>query len=134
MHREQIEKHQHPLPMITNTSNKNKVQLIGNIGREPELKDLQNGQHMLRFSLATNERFKGADGEWKSDTQWHAVVAWGKQASKLSREIAKGSGLFVEGRLVHRKYESKTGEMRYSTEVVMSDYQVLAKPAPTEQE
>jgi single-strand DNA-binding protein len=110
-----------------NTSMKNKVQLIGQLGQDPELKGLGKGQHLLRLRLATNERYKGQDGEWKSDTQWHAVVVWGKQAEKLAAEVTKGSGLLVEGRLVHRKYESKTGETRYSTEVVMSEYQLLAK-------
>lgn len=109
-----------------NRTMKNKVQLIGNLGGDPEIKDLSNGQRMLRMSLATNERYKGADGEWKEDVQWHPVVVWGKQAEKLATQVRKGSGLMVEGRLVHRKYETKEGEKRFSTEVVLNDYQLLA--------
>ncbi len=112
---------------------KNKVQLIGNLGQEPELKGVGKDQHLLRLNLATNERFRSQDGQWKSETQWHTVVVWGKQAEKLAGEVNKGSGLLVEGRLVHRKYESKTGETRYSTEVVLSDYQLLAKGERMEQ-
>lgn len=112
---------------------KNKVQLIGNLGRDPELRNLENGQALLRLSLATNERYRTAEGEWKDNTQWHPVVVWGKQAEKLASQVRKGSGLVVEGRLVQRTYESKEGEKRYSTEVVLSDYQLLgAKETATE--
>jgi single-strand DNA-binding protein len=107
---------------------KNKVQLIGNLGRDPELKELNKGQHMLRMNLATTDRYKGADGEWKDDTQWHTVVAWGKQAELLSGRVKKGTGLLVEGRLVHRKYE-KDGEPRYATEVVLAGFQLLQEKA-----
>lgn len=112
-------------PPVMNTSMKNKVQLIGNLGADPELKGLNNGQQMLRLSLATNERYKGADGEWKEDVQWHPVVVWGKQAERLSALVKKGSALMVEGRLVHRRYETKEGEKRFSTEVVLSEYQLM---------
>lgn len=112
-----------------NTTMKNKVQLIGNLGNDPELKNVGNGHTMLRLRLATNERYKTAEGEWKDNTQWHPIVVWGKQAEKLASLVHKGSGLVVEGRLVQRSYESKEGERRYSTEVVLSDYQLLgAKP------
>lgn len=108
-----------------NTSMKNKVQLIGNLGKDPELKSLPNGQALLRLSLATNERYKSAEGEWKENTQWHPIVVWGKQAELLAGMVHKGSGLVIEGRLVQRSYESKEGEKRYSTEVVLSEFQLL---------
>lgn len=104
---------------------KNKVQLIGNLGNDPEVKNVGNGHTMLRLRLATNERYRTAEGEWKDNTQWHPVVVWGKQAEKLASMVQKGSGLVVEGRLVQRSYESKEGERRYSTEIVLSDYQLL---------
>ncbi len=107
------------------TSMKNKVQLMGRLGNEPELKEVGNGQHLLRLSLATNERFRSAAGDWKDDTQWHPVVAWGKQAERLAGQVKKGSALLVEGRLVHRSYENQAGEKRYTTEVVLSDYQLV---------
>lgn len=106
---------------------KNKVQLMGNLGRDPELKDLGNGQFMLKLSIATNERFRSGEGEWKEDTQWHPVVAWGKQAQRLAGQVTKGSALIIEGRLVHRTYEAKSGEKRYSTEVVLSDYHLVQR-------
>lgn len=115
-----------------NTSMKNKVQLIGNLGGDPELKQVGNGQQMLRLSLATNERFKGADGEWKEDTQWHPVVAWGKRAERLAAAARKGTGLLVEGRLVHRTYETKEGEKRLITEIVMNDFQLLGQKGAAE--
>lgn len=108
-----------------NTTMKNKVQLIGNLGAEPELKTVGNGNAMLRLRLATNERYRTAEGEWKDNTQWHPVVVWGKQAEKLAGLVRKGTGMVVEGRLVQRSYESREGEKRYSTEVVVSDYQLL---------
>lgn len=112
------------------TTMKNKVQLIGRIGKDPELRTAGNGQAMLRVSLATNERYKGTDGEWKEETQWHPIVAWGRQAERLAAQVRKGSGLVIEGRLVHRSYEAKDGSKRTSTEVVLSDYQLVAAKAP----
>ncbi|MBK8225708.1 MAG: single-stranded DNA-binding protein [Flavobacteriales bacterium] len=111
------------------TTMKNKVQLVGRIGKDPELKTVGSGNAMLRMSIATNERFKGADGEWKDDTQWHPIVAWGKQAERLATILRKGSGIVIEGRLVHRSYEDKDGIKRMSTEVVLADYQLLASKA-----
>lgn len=108
-----------------NISMKNKVQLIGNLGKDPELKNVGNGQALLRLSLATNERYKTTEGEWKDNTQWHPIVVWGKQAEKMAALVRKGTGLVIEGRLVQRTYESKEGERRYSTEVVLSEYQLL---------
>ncbi|MBL7956448.1 MAG: single-stranded DNA-binding protein [Flavobacteriales bacterium] len=109
------------------TTMKNKVQLIGHVGNDPELKNVgSNGTAMLRLRLATNERFKAGAGEWKEDTQWHPVVVWGKQAERLAGQVRKGAGLMLEGRLVHSSYEAKDGSKRVSTEVVVSDYQLLA--------
>jgi single-strand DNA-binding protein len=114
-------------PIITMTTMKNKVQLIGHVGNDPELKNVgSNGTAMLRLRLATNERFKAGAGEWKEDTQWHPVVVWGKQAERLAGQVRKGTGLMLEGRLVHSSYEAKDGSKRMSTEVVVSDYQLLA--------
>jgi single-strand DNA-binding protein len=111
----------------TMTTMKNKVQLIGHVGNDPELKNVgSNGTAMLRLRLATNERFKAAAGEWKEDTQWHPVVVWGKQAERMAAQVRKGSGLLLEGRLVHSTYEAKDGSKRVSTDVVLTDYQLLA--------
>ena len=75
-----------------NTSMKNKVQLIGNLGKDPELKNVGNGQALLRLSLATNERYKTPEGDWKDNTQWHPIVVWGKQAEKMATQVRKGTG------------------------------------------
>lgn len=111
------------------TSMKNKVQLMGRLGQDPELKTVGNGQTMLRLRMATNERFKSTQGEWKEDTQWHTMVAWGKLAERMAALVRKGSGLAVEGRLVHSSYEGKDGTKRYSTDVVLSDFQLMAARA-----
>jgi single-strand DNA-binding protein len=116
------------------TSMKNKVQLVGLLGHEPELKAFGQGRHVLRLNIATNERYKGNDGQWHTDTQWHTVVAWDRLAEKLAVQVEKGSGLVVEGRLVHRRYETRTGEKRVATEVVLGDYQLLAKPVTAEKQ
>lgn len=116
------------------SSMKNKVQLVGHVGQDPELKQVGSGQQLLRLSVATNERFRSGDGDWKDDTQWHPVVAWGKQAERLASQVKKGSGLMIEGRLVHRSYETKEGEKRYATEVVLTEYFLLAsKPVTVEE-
>lgn len=112
-----------------NTTMKNNVQLIGNLGSDPELKEVGNGQRLLRLNLATNERFKAPDGTWKDNTQWHPVVVWGKQAERLAGQVKKGSGLVVRGRLVHRAYETKEGEKRWSTEVVLNEYHITSSAA-----
>lgn len=113
-----------------NTTMKNKVQLIGNLGKDPEVRELTNGGRVARMSVATSERFKGPDGEWKEDVQWHAVVAWGATAERVSQLLRKGSKVALEGRLVHRSYETKDGQKRYMTEVVVNEFQLMgAKPA-----
>ncbi|MCB9182539.1 MAG: single-stranded DNA-binding protein [Flavobacteriales bacterium] len=115
------------------TTMKNKVQLVGHIGQDPDMRTVGNGKQMLRLSVATNERFRAAEGEWKEDTQWHPVVAWGKLAERLAAQVRKGSGLVIEGRLVHRGYEAKDGTRRISTEILLTDYQLLAgKAVPAE--
>lgn len=101
----------------------NKVELIGNLGHEPELREFEGGKRVTRLRLATNERFTYSDGQTKEDTQWHSVVAWGRLAEEAVQALSKGCRLFVEGRLVHRTWEAKDGQKRYSTEVVMSRFE-----------
>lgn len=103
---------------------RNRVQLMGNLGKDPELREFDGGRKMVRFSLATNERFPYGDGHFKEDTQWHGIVAWGRTAEQVARQLKKGSRIALEGRLVHRTYETKEGEKRYSTEVVMNTFEV----------
>ncbi len=109
------------------TSNKpirNRVQLMGNLGKDPDLRVFDGGKKQVRFSLATNERFNFGDGQFKEDTQWHNIVAWGNLAGQASEQLHKGSRISMEGRLVHRTYEAKDGQKRYVTEVVMHSFQI----------
>ncbi len=100
---------------------RNRVQLIGHPGMDPEVKSLENGNKLAKFSMATNEHYKNAKGEKVTDTQWHNVVAWGKTAELIERFVRKGKECGIEGKLVSRNFETKEGEKRYVTEVVVND-------------
>ena len=104
---------------------RNKVSLIGRLGSKPEVQTLTGGHVITRFSLATNERFKDKSGEWKDNTQWHNIVIWGKSAERFVKSADKGIEVALEGKLVNKQYESKTGEKRYSTEIEASDFLLL---------
>ncbi len=104
---------------------KNKVQLIGHLGADPELRSLDNGNQLARFSLATNEAYKNQKGEKEEKTQWHSVVAWGKLAGIADQLLSKGTEVVVDGRLTHRNYEDKEGIKRYSTDIVANELYVL---------
>ncbi len=100
---------------------RNRVQLFGNPGMDPEVKALENGNKLARFSMATNDYYKNAKGERVTDTQWHNVVAWGKTAELVEKYVRKGKELGVEGKLVNRQYETKDGDKKYISEVVIND-------------
>tara|TARA_B100000768_G_scaffold174614_1_gene185124 strand:+ start:1323 stop:1658 length:336 start_codon:yes stop_codon:yes gene_type:complete len=106
---------------------RNKVQLIGNLGNNPEIITLENEKKLAKFSIATNESYKNSQGEKVTDTQWHNVVAWNKTAEIIERYLEKGSEVAVEGKLTSRSYETKEGEKRYVTEVVISELLMLGK-------
>jgi len=106
---------------------KNKVQLIGNLGQDPEIVTLENGGKLAKFSIATSESYKNAQGEKVEDTQWHQVVAWGKIAGIVENYLVKGKQVAVEGKLTHRTYETKAGEKRYVTEVRCQELLLLGK-------
>ncbi|NUM49761.1 MAG: single-stranded DNA-binding protein [Flavobacteriales bacterium] len=106
-------------------SMRNKVQLIGNLGINPEMMDLQKGQKLAKFSLATNESYYNASGDKITDTQWHQLVAWGKVAERVEKLLKKGTEVAIEGKLVNRSYEDKAGNKRYITEVVVNDFLLL---------
>jgi len=108
---------------------RNKVSLIGRLGGQPEITKFESGSQVARISLATNESYKDKNGEWVDNTQWHTVVAWGKQVDRVSKILVKGTEVIVEGRLVNRSYETKAGEKRYSTEIEMSEFLVLSPKA-----
>jgi single-strand DNA-binding protein len=104
---------------------KNKVQLIGNLGMDPEVKHLESGRTLARLSLATNDVYKDAKGEKQTDTQWHNLIAWGQTAEIAEKYLKKGSEVAVEGKLTSRSYETKEGQKRYMTEVVINEILML---------
>jgi single-strand DNA-binding protein len=104
---------------------RNKVQLIGNLGQDPEIKKFENGRAMARFSLATKESYRDSEGKKVTETQWHNLVAWGPLATTIEKYLNKGSEVAVEGKLTHRTYEDKDGKKRYFTEVVLTDMLML---------
>ena len=106
---------------------RNKVQLIGNLGKDPEVVQLENGGKLAKFSLATNETYKNNKGERITETQWHNVVAWGKLAEIVENYLTKGKEVAVEGKLTHRSYETQGGEKRYVTEVKCNELMMLGK-------
>ena len=106
---------------------RNKVQLIGNLGNDPEIVNLDGGNKLAKFSIATNETYKNAKGEKVTDTQWHNVVAWGKTAEIVENYLTKGNEVAVEGKLMHRSYENKEGEKRYITEIRCNELLMLGK-------
>ena len=106
---------------------RNKVQLIGNLGNDPEIVNLDSGKKLAKFSIATNETYKNNKGERLTDTQWHNVVAWGKTAKVIENYVTKGKEVAIEGKLTSRSYETKQGEKRYLTEIVCNELLLLGK-------
>jgi len=106
---------------------RNKVQLIGNLGNDPEIINLESGKMLAKFSIATNENYKNSKGEKITDTQWHNVVAWGKTAEIIEKYVTKGKEVAIEGKLTSRSYETKEGDKRYVTEVVCNELLMLGK-------
>lgn len=104
---------------------RNKVQLIGNLGNDPEIINLESGKTLAKFSIATNESYKNASGEKVTDTQWHNVIAWGKTAEIIEKYVTKGKEVAIEGKLTTSSYETKEGEKRYVTEVVCNELLML---------
>ena len=108
---------------------KNKVQLIGNLGNAPEVKTLESGKKMARFSVATSESYRNAKGEKVTDTQWHSLVAWGKVAEIVEKFLTKGKEVAIEGKLINRSYNDKDGNKKYITEIQVNELLMLgAKP------
>ncbi|PHS66918.1 MAG: single-stranded DNA-binding protein [Flavobacterium sp.] len=100
---------------------RNKVQLIGNLGNDPEIINLDSGKKLAKFSIATNDSYKNAKGEKVQNTEWHNVVAWGKTAEIIENYVTKGNEVAIEGKLTTRSWDDKEGVKRYITEVVCSE-------------
>lgn len=104
---------------------KNRVQLIGNLGSAPEVKDLDNGNKVARFSLATSDFYTNRKGEKVTETHWHNIVMWGKLAEIAGRYLEKGSQVAIDGRLTSRNYTDKEGSKKYFTEIVAAEMLML---------
>jgi single-strand DNA-binding protein len=103
----------------------NKVILVGNVGRDPEIRSTSSGTPVANFRLATNERRKDANGEWVDHTEWHTVVVWGRMVSVVEQYVHKGRQLYIEGALRTREWEQKDGQKRYSTEIHARELKLL---------
>jgi single-strand DNA-binding protein len=106
---------------------KNKVQLIGNLGNAPEVRNTESGKKLVRFSVATNEQYKNAKGERVTETQWHNLIAWGKVADIAEKFLEKGTEVAIEGKLVNRNYMDKEGNKKYITEIQVNELLMLGK-------
>ncbi len=103
----------------------NKVLLIGNLGKDPEVRFTGSGQAVARFPLATSETFNDREGQRQERTEWHNVVVWGKQGEQCGQYLTKGRQVYVEGRIATRQYDDKDGNKRYITEVIAQRVQFL---------
>ena len=107
----------------------NKVMLIGRLGKDPELRQSNSGTSVVNFTMATSERYKeqGAT-EWTEKTEWHRCVCFGSRAEVIAKYLKKGSPVYVEGGLQTRSWDDKDGQKKYSTEIVVRDFQFLVGP------
>jgi single-strand DNA-binding protein len=103
---------------------RNSVQLIGRLGKDPEVRTFNSGKKQAQFTIATNDSYKNQKGEKVEETQWHNLVIWGKLADIAGQYLKKGSEIAIEGKLIHREFEAK-GEKKYITEVVVNDMVML---------
>jgi single-strand DNA-binding protein len=106
----------------------NRVTLIGNLGKDIELKELESGSMLGRVSLATHENYKDRKGEWQEKTEWHEIVFWEALARRASRQLEKGGLVFIEGKLVHRDYTDAKGQERRISEVRANYFRRLDRP------
>lgn len=104
----------------------NKVILVGNLGRDPEVRNTPSGQTVASFSIATSRKWKDRDGNRQEQTEWHNIVVWGRQAEVAGQYLTKGKQIYVEGRLQTRSWDDQqSGEKKYRTEVVCETFQML---------
>lgn len=103
----------------------NKAILVGNLGKDPELRTTPTGRQCCIFTLATTERWNDENGQKQEQTTWHNMVAWGRQAEVMHQYLSKGNRVYIEGRIVNRSYDDKEGNKRYVSEVVVQNFQFL---------
>ena len=105
----------------------NKVILVGNLGKDPELRHIGSGTAVCNFSLATTERFKNKQGEQQDKTEWHNIVVWAGLAEICGKYLTKGKQVYIEGRIQNRSYDDRDGNKRYISEIVASEMQMLSR-------
>ena len=96
----------------------NKVMIIGNLGRDPEMRYTPSGQAVTQFTVAVNRNYRGQDGNWQEETEWFRVVAWAQLGERAAENLRKGMKVYVEGRLQTRQWEDQQGQKRYTTELI----------------
>ena len=106
---------------------RNSVRLIGHLGENPKMRKLDNGKSVANFSVATNEVYRDQSGNKQSETTWHKIVAWGKEAEIADKYLKKGSEIALEGKLTNRTYEDKNKETHFVTEIVVNSILLLDK-------
>ena len=106
---------------------RNKVQLIGHVGQEPEIKNLEGDKKLATITLATNDHYTNQKGERVEQTEWHRITAWGKTAEIIEKYVTKGKEIAIEGKLTHRSYDDKNGDKKYVTEIVANEILLLGK-------
>ncbi len=106
---------------------RNKVNLIGRVGQDPEIRTMENGTKLAKFSLATHDYYTNREGERVEQTEWHQLVAWGKTAELIEKLVNKGAEMAVDGKLTYRNYETADGDKRYVTEIRVNEFMLLGK-------
>ncbi|MDH5382239.1 MAG: single-stranded DNA-binding protein [Cyclobacteriaceae bacterium] len=106
---------------------KNRVQLMGNLGGDPELKTFTSGKTKATFSMATNERYKNQDGDWITTTQWHTIIGWDNIAKRMEKILKKGSEVIIFGKLMYRQYEDTSGSKKTITEINADNFEIISK-------
>jgi single-strand DNA-binding protein len=104
----------------------NKITLVGRLGADPEVRTLESGAMVAKFGLATSENYKDKSGEWQEQTEWHDVVVWRGLAERAQEYLKKGSLVYLEGKLTHRKWQDKDGNPRKTSEVVANYFRMLS--------
>ena len=104
---------------------RNKVSLIGRLGKDPETVTFESGKSLTRFSIATHQKFKQKNGDWNEDVQWHNVNAWGPVGERMNNILSKGKKVIIEGRLIHQTYENKEGERKNRTVIEANEFMLL---------
>ena len=110
----------------------NKVLLIGNVGKDPEVRHLESGAVTASFSLATTERYKDRNGEYKDQTEWHNIVCWRSTAEFAEKYVKKGSALYVEGKIRNRQYQDRDGNTRYIVEIYADDIRFVGRKSDSQ--